>query len=211
MIRFFDKLNELNDTEYMKHFVTYLIAPVLTGIKPSSTITLNDEKRKLYSCFLDCGSEFIKSLDLDYKVMKNSPKGIVLLVYNKTQLKKYLYLNKNKQFLCALGYGQNFSLEKCLNCLKSKFEALDFPHETGVFLGFPLEDVIEFMNNNKNFLCSGYWRVYSNEHSAKEIFSFYDKSKELVANSILDDLNLIEIKNNLYNIFAKENIKTIAI
>ncbi|SHK78778.1 Protein of unknown function [Clostridium cavendishii DSM 21758] len=211
MIRFFDKLNDLNDTEYMKRLVTYLIAPVLTGIKPSSTITLNDEKRKLCSRFLEYGDEFIKSLDLNYKIMKTSPKGIVILVYNKSQLEKYIYINKNKQFLCKLGYGQDFSLEKCLSCLKTKFEALEFPHEAGVFLGFPLEDVIEFMNNNKNFLCSGYWRVYHNENSARELFRLYDKSKELVANCILEDLSLLDIKNTLYNIYVNETLVNIAI
>ena len=37
----------------------------------------------------------------------------------------------------------------------------DFPHEIGLLLGYPPEDVSGFIENGgKNFLCSGYWKVY---------------------------------------------------
>ena len=35
-----------------------------------------------------------------------------------------------------------------------------FPHEIGVFLGYPVEDVEGYMQNDgKNFLLVGYWKM----------------------------------------------------
>lgn len=39
----------------------------------------------------------------------------------------------------------------------------DFPHEMGILLGYPVEDVEGFIiNNGKNELYTGYWKVYDN-------------------------------------------------
>ena len=37
-----------------------------------------------------------------------------------------------------------------------------FPHEMGLLLGYPVEDVTGFMvHGGKNSLYSGYWKVYA--------------------------------------------------
>ena len=49
-----------------------------------------------------------------------------------------------------------------------------FPHEIGVFLGYPLEDVVGFMENKgKNYTCSGCWKSYGNPEEAACRFSRY--------------------------------------
>ena len=43
-----------------------------------------------------------------------------------------------------------------------------FPHEIGLFLGYPFEDVMGFIENKgENYLCSGCWKVYSCEQDAR--------------------------------------------
>lgn len=43
----------------------------------------------------------------------------------------------------------------------------EFPHEIGIFLGYPLEDVVQFeKQNGKGFCYSGYWKVYKNKNRA---------------------------------------------
>lgn len=65
-----------------------------------------------------------------------------------------------------------------VNTLKDRYEKYNCPHELGVFLGYPLDDVRDFMEyNNKKCLGCGYWRVYNDITRAKEIFSKYDKVK----------------------------------
>lgn len=63
--------------------------------------------------------------------------------------------------------------------------------EKGIFLQYPLEDVTSFVENKgKNFLLSGYWKVYHNIERAKEIFSSYDKAKEELIKEILNGKTL---------------------
>ena len=53
-----------------------------------------------------------------------------------------------------------------------------FPHEIGVFLGYPIEDVIGFINNKGcNFKCCGYWKVYGDKEKAIKEFARYDKCR----------------------------------
>ena len=47
----------------------------------------------------------------------------------------------------------------------------EFPHEIGLFLGYPPDDVEGFIENReKAFKCPGYWKVYGDEEKAKAQF-----------------------------------------
>ena len=55
-----------------------------------------------------------------------------------------------------------------------------FPHEIGVFLGYPLEDVLGFIENGgRNCLYCGCWKVYANECAALEAFVRSEKCKSV--------------------------------
>ena len=46
------------------------------------------------------------------------------------------------------------------------FEKDGFPHEVGLFLGYPLDDVTGFIEQKgKNYKCCGIWKVYGNPTS----------------------------------------------
>ena len=64
----------------------------------------------------------------------------------------------------------DMELESALEHLKERTNGcLEFPHEIGVFLGYPLEDVVGFIHNNgKNFQLAGMWKVYGDREEAKK-------------------------------------------
>ena len=70
-----------------------------------------------------------------------------------------------------------------MDCLKAKFARSDeFPHEVGVFLGYPLEDVKGFIaNGGKNCKCVGCWKVYCDECEAKKRFAAFQKCRRVYA------------------------------
>ena len=79
-------------------------------------------------------------------------------------------------------YGyENTEPEQCLALLKKRFEAAEaFPHEIGIFLDYPLGDVIGFIQNSgQNYKCSGCWKVYCNECEALKMFQKYHKCREV--------------------------------
>lgn len=59
-------------------------------------------------------------------------------------------------------------------------ESGDFPHEVGLFLSYPPEDVKGFINHCANdFKCAGLWKVYGNEEKARSLFAKYKKCTEI--------------------------------
>ncbi len=58
-------------------------------------------------------------------------------------------------------------------------KGMGFPHEIGMFLGYPVADIRGFIENEgRKYLMIGYWKVYSNLSQARMIFKEYDRAKE---------------------------------
>ena len=94
------------------------------------------------------------------------------------KLKYVLNETKTKTLLSSLGYKTN-DLNQCIDHLKFRFKNENFPHEIGIFLGYPYEDVIGFIENKgNNFLINGYWKVYANKDQKSIIFNNYNKIKQ---------------------------------
>ena len=65
----------------------------------------------------------------------------------------------------------------CLRKLIQRFdEGGEFPHEVGLFLGYPPEDVRGFIEHKYcGCKCVGSWKVYGDAQKAQEAFSRFDK------------------------------------
>lgn len=55
-----------------------------------------------------------------------------------------------------------------------------FPHEIGIFLGYPFEDVEGFIKNKgRNCKCCGLWKVYFHEDEKKKQFDKLKKCSKI--------------------------------
>lgn len=82
-----------------------------------------------------------------------------------------------RSFLEPLGYDCS-DADRCVARLGEKIRAgrdsAEFPHEVGVFLGYPLEDVEGFIHHKEEGCkCIGCWRVYGDEKRARRVFRRY--------------------------------------
>lgn len=188
LINFLEKIESLDEQEYMEKFIGYMLSPVITGIKPASTINLKDCRKSFFSYWKKNSNYILEKYNLESIDLQETHNSIIILVYDRLNLSQHLKIKKNHNFLCELGYS-DFQLERCLNCLKNKIINKTFPHESGIFLGIPYDDVIGFMNGEK-CLFRGYWKVYSSDSKHKEIFSLYDKSRKKYM------LNILKNKGN---------------
>lgn len=197
---FINLLNNLDGQSYMYCFLTYLLSPVITGIKPSSTITLKKEMKDIFEVWEDNKEDYLNILGLEYIVLKEYPHCKTVLIYNRENLKKVIFKKENQEFLQKIGYRKNITLQQSLETLKIRYNTIHCPHELGVFLGIPLYDVKAFMDCSKEkCLMCRYWKVYKDEKMAENIFNYYDKSKDLVMDQLLSGLELSEIISKLYN------------
>jgi hypothetical protein len=182
---YMDKIKEMEDKEYLFGVVYYSIAPTLLGYKPSSIITLYNNERNLNLLWEKYKIDFNSQQEISFYEVKKREKSITVLFYNTEDLKKVIYKCDNINFLKEFGYRENFSLDEILKILRNRFSNM-CPHEIGIFLGFPLEDVICFIKSpEKKCLLCGYWKAYNNVQQAKEQFYKFDNAKQNIMNLIL--------------------------
>lgn len=152
----------------------------------------------------------MQRLNLSYFVLLENDKKIIVLLYQKSALEQYLKDNQVQKFLIKMGYSDE-SLEVSLSVLAERYEKHmskhgAFPHEMGVFLGYPMEDVEGFIENDgKNFLCTGYWKVYKNKQEKTELFQMYEQAKEWMIVLVFNGVDVFEAtellnKGKLYSV-----------
>lgn len=105
--------------------------------------------------------------------VKNST--LLAYVYRPLMLAEAISDSETKEFLKNYGYDTTSGVEACLNRLAERLAIeCEFPHEIGVFLGYPLLDVIGFIENSgDNYRLSGPWKVYHDPLRAKALFEQY--------------------------------------
>lgn len=183
------KIKTMDDKEYLFGVILYGIAPTLAGHKPASIITLSRKNRNLYLLWEKYKECFLLGLDLEFFELRKDSEVITVLFYHKEKLRRLIYKETNINFLKQYGYRDSLNLYENLEVLKCRFEKI-FPHEIGVFLGFPLEDVICFIKSpEEKCLFCGYWKVYNNPESAKERFLKYDEDKNSIIRYVLQGVS----------------------
>ena len=79
---------------------------------------------------------------------------------------------------CALLAQRGYPCENPEHCVAKLVDRLkespEFPHEIGLFLGYPPEDVKGFIENRAlHSKCTGCWKVYGDQEEAERIFARY--------------------------------------
>ena len=134
-------------------------------------------------CYEITGSISDKTL-FTYAGSAENGKPLQLLLFNgKRADRGYRVLERDDAFLKRYGY-EDMDVLSAIRRLSARLQATgEFPHEIGVFLGYPLEDVTGFIDNRgKGFLRSGTWKVYSNIAEAEKTFYKYKKCTDIYTN-----------------------------
>ena len=194
---YFKEKNSVED--YVKEHLC-LNAPVLLGLKPAAIFTVGKaEKARLEELLSSCGKKrggncpleeycggarMEEAFPSDCRVFAivtlHSGEKESILLYRKDILYAHLADRKVKRFLhsLALGYeeGADWILHFKKRFLEYKEEGREFPHEIGIFLGYPLWDIRAFMQNpRREAKLTGYWKVYYKVEKAREQFQKYDR------------------------------------
>ncbi|GAA0281132.1 DUF3793 family protein [Faecalicatena contorta] len=169
-------------------------APFLKGKKVSCGITMEDAMYdELYNILGGSG--------ISYRRLSAAEGRCLVLFYREKELSEYLNRVGIRSFIREFGYiemGLDEMLER-LSCRTALFsrEEIGYPHEIGIFFGYPVEDVQGFIRNaGREYLFLGYWKVYSNPMAAKMIFKEYDQAKVCAVNEFLTGKSIKNIACN---------------
>ena len=85
--------------------------------------------------------------------------------------------------------------QQCIRRLIRRIGTRDeFPHEIGLFLSYPPEDVRGFIENHaQNYKFIGYWKVYGDEEKARRTFEKYKKCTDSYCRSVKAGHRLAEL------------------
>lgn len=205
---FYEFLNNMVGKEYFQNFIIYNTSLVNAGLKPATTLNMiKNTNKNTYDLWLKYGEEILENMNLNYIRLRENNTLLVMLIYNRQLLESCLNKKDNKRFLSKLGYNKNDNIDNRLNKLQDNYAKYNCPHELGIFLGYPVEDVDDFMNNTtKECLACGYWKVYNNYEHAKDIFRLYDKAKEFAIDNIIKGNEQLSLAPELKNLFCAEQI-----
>lgn len=191
--RFMYTLNSYNNIDYLFSIIACGAAPTLAKQKPSSLLIFSNNNRNLQNTWEEFKNELKDKLNVKFVELKKSKKNTVVLFYNEKKLKEIIRDEKNIEFLKRFGYNTKMKLEEYLLFLGKRFEDI-CPHEIGIFLGYPVEDVAMFIDcPNKKCKMIGYWKVYHNIEEAKKTFTKYDQIKSNIIKLMIEGIKPTEI------------------
>lgn len=151
-------------------------SPTLAGMKTGSIFTCSYanavEMRKDIRCFNRMlGKKGLRILPLRYRNNR-----ALIYVYRPSQLSCDLRHDAACLLLEKCGYCMEIPERCVVHLIKRLGEDGGFPHEIGLFLGYPPEDVCGFIENQAgNCKCSGCWKVYGDAAAAQKVFAKYKK------------------------------------
>ena len=154
--------------------VVRLCAPTLAGIKTGSLFPCPYENRETLLMEIRQYNQVLVPKGLCLLPLRFTDKSALLYLYRPRALERDLQDQLAAEILRHAGYVCGSS-EQCLMKLIERLRAYDeFPHEIGVFLGYPLEDVVGFIRNRgRNYTCCGYWKAYGDPEAAQKRFDQY--------------------------------------
>lgn len=154
-------------------------APTLAGLKTAN----------LFSCVCEAKEKLLRTIQqLNRRLypkgirilpLKHDGRRVLIYVFRLQCLENDLAQQQTKDILNGLGY-KKLSAKCCLLELIIRLKNITaFPHEIGLFLGYPPEDVEGFIKY-KGYACKyvGCWKVYGDELYAKKQFELYKRCRK---------------------------------
>lgn len=160
-------------------------APALLEVKPANLIGLTWEEYRLLAPQIAWYSHVLRQRGLRFLTLTRRCETVLLLIYSPAGLKRHLDQESCRRMLFQQGYPLD-ELSHQLLFLQSRLaESQDFPHEIGLFLGYPPRDVLAFQQNQGRCckLC-GYWKVYSGLCRARLLFRRYDSCRDYLCSRV---------------------------
>ena len=179
------------DRESLEVQLLLQCAPMIAGLKASNLLIIASEneadaRRNLNGTKISCAR------------LARMDKKTTMLIYHEQWVKEYLAIREVSDLLRVLGYeGKGFY--EVLHSVRKKYRSYmkkegEFPHELGLLLGYPAEDVKGYMDNKgRNYLCTGYWQVYADPAAKLNLFQKFELARERLIRAIFDGKEIQEL------------------
>ena len=163
--------------EKFESVIGYHCSPVLMGMKPANLVSFSKERMPELPEIISDYKEGLEREGIRMEIICGCRK------------------HEARNLLLQDGYNIDGSLDEMIVRLKERFfHKTEFPHEIGLFLGYPIEDVKGFRKfGGSGCKMCGYWKVYDNVEQARRVFDSYDKCREFTAAQIRAGYSILQV------------------
>lgn len=149
-------------------------APTLAGVKPANLFRFQSFEPEETRDRILFWNEQLSEKGTFVRLLKECSKtnSYLIIVYRKNWISQIFSQKGVQDFLIQYDYLVSDDCDSLLDQLSFRLcMDQEFPHEVGIFLGYPLCDVIGFIQNKgKNYSCRGCWKAYEDPTAAKKYF-----------------------------------------
>lgn len=186
---------------------------VLAGVKPANLVSLVNRTRpcgrNLYHLWQAHQQQIACRLgSLEFIVLQTRPKAFLLLCFDRKQLGQHLAHAGIRTLLHKAGYQPQSCLDELLDLLTRRIVEHDgFPHEIGLFIGYPPKDVAAFMGLVKlPFTCQALWKIYGNPLHSLRLAEDYRCCRRRMGDILATgNRRMLEIKDPEHPFFHHNN------
>jgi len=168
--------------------------PALAGLKTANLFSFKFTDAGLLTEEVGRINGHLNPRGVFVEIMLMREDSALIYVYRKSHLERDLSVFGVRDFLANYGYFAG-ETDACIMQLKERLRtSACFPHEIGLFLGYPLPDVIGFIRNRgRNCKCCGFWKVYSNEWETRQLFEKFRKCLRVYAQVLVSERSIAQL------------------
>ena len=172
------------ERDCLTSFLAYESAEILAGVKPASLINLVNRPhhcgRNFYRLWKECGPALLEKSGLVGRELVDRGDSLLLLVYAPELLDALLQRPATRAMLHRAGYTQGENAMAVLAELQERCRAGEgFPHEVGIFLGYPLKDVAAFLGwVVLPLTVQGPWKIYGRPETSLDLAATHQRCRE---------------------------------
>ena len=161
-------------------------APTFAGIKPASLVSFQKSRFEDFDALLESYATCFECKGITPVRLTEGEEYVLMLFYRRKLLERILEQPAVLALLARFGYRAGDAIEAHLEYLSMRIQLQkSFPHEVGLFLGYPPEDVLSFMKSSREGVkCVGCWKVYGDEARARAAFWRFQRCREVFEENV---------------------------
>jgi hypothetical protein len=153
-------------------------SPTLAGMKCGCIFRVDSEqnavREEICRTETELAGKGVRIMTMEVQIART-----LVYVYRPKMIAEMLSDERNSSFLAERGYDVSSADTAVASLEQSIVSSGRMPHEIGLFIGYPFEDVWGFIENaGRCFKCVGCWKVYGDEEKASKMFCEFRGCRE---------------------------------
>lgn len=159
-------------------------APTLASLKAANLFGYRYSSKEKLNREIEAVNSELTGKGIRVVALDDTGERALIYVYRERDLKFILDQEENQDLLYSLGYFFMDEKEAISQLGLRVRDSSTFPHEIGLFLGYPLRDVVGFIRDKgANAEYEGLWKCYGQPEKAKRYFWQLERCSEIYAAS----------------------------